>query len=113
MNNILLTASIFLISIAGFGQGTKTVKAFFVDYDTDSEIYSFEETNGEYISFNAATAEVLKSTPLKSNKMSGKAYLITYSTKVTTDEDEDEFEELTITKLQEIKLERDLDVDEE
>jgi|SaaInl6LU_22_DNA_1037377.scaffolds.fasta_scaffold09024_2 hypothetical protein len=112
MKQLILTASIFLISIAGMSQA-KTAKAFFSEYDSESETYSFEEANGDYLTFNYVDKEVLTKFALKSDKLIGKSFLISYSTKVVKDEEGYEYEELTITKLQEIKLERTISDDDE
>ena len=69
MKHIILTASIFLISVAGFGQNTKTLKAFYLEYDTDSEMFAFEEPDGGYFGFNYASADVLAKFPLKSTRV--------------------------------------------
>lgn len=105
MKQLILTASIFLISLVGIGQA-KTTKAFFSEYDAESETYSFEEANGDYLTFTSATDDVIAKFPIKSEKLIGKSYLVSYTTKLKKDEEGYEYEELTITKLQEIKLER-------
>lgn len=112
MKQLILTASIFLISIAGMSQA-KTAKAFFSEYDSESETYSFEVANGDYLTFNYVDKEVLTKFDLKSDKLIGKSFLISYSTKVVKDEEGYEYEELTIIKLQEIKLERTISDDDE
>lgn len=105
MKNILITASLVLFTLVGVSQ-TKTAKAFYSGYDSDEGTYSFEEANGDYLSFNSVSSEVLAKFPLTTNKLEGKAYLITYTVKVLKDDEGYKYEELTITKLQEIKLER-------
>ncbi len=105
MKQLILTASFFLISLVGISQ-TKTTKAFFSEYDSESETYTFEEPNGDYLTFNYADKEVLTKFALQTDKLIGKSFLISYSSKVAQDEEGYEYEELTITKLQEIKLER-------
>ena len=72
MKNILLTASLFVISLVGLSQ-TKTAKAFYSGYDSEEPSYSFEEANGDYLSFKNVTADVLNKFPLKTNKLEGKA----------------------------------------
>ena len=112
MKQLILTASIFLISIAGMTQA-KTAKAFFSEYDSESETYSFEEANGDYLTFNHVDKDVLTKFALKTDKLIGKAYLVSYTIKMMKDEEGYEYEELTITKLQEIKLERTVSDDDE
>lgn len=112
MKHIILTALLSLISVLGISQ-TNTAKAFFIEYDSDSKMYSFEEANGDYLSFDFVSKEVLTKFPINTSKLEGKAFLITFSKKITKDEYGDEYDELTITKLQEIKLEKESTDEEE
>jgi hypothetical protein len=105
MKQLILTTSIFLLSLTGMSQA-KTAKAFFAEYDSESSTYAFEEANGDYLVFNHVEKEVLTKFALQSDKLVGKAFLVTYTTKMLKDEEGYEYEEYTITKLQEIKLER-------
>ncbi|MEN8928158.1 MAG: hypothetical protein ABF242_02640 [Flavobacteriales bacterium] len=112
MKNLFLTAILSLVSLFGISQ-SNTVKAFFTDFDSESKIYSFESAEGDYLSFDFVAKDVLAKFPLNSSKLEGRSYLITYSTKTVKDEQGDDYDQLTITKLQEIKLVRTDEEEEE
>lgn len=112
MKNLLLSASIILISLAGISQ-TKTTKAFFVEYDKETKVYTFEDAEGDYLSFDFVQKEVLDKFPLQNNTFVGKSFTISYTIKVVMDEDGDEYDQYTITKMEETKLEKSIDDVEE
>jgi hypothetical protein len=102
-----------LISVVSFGQ-VKTMKAFYLGYESDMKVYSFEDQNENYVDFTHVNDDVLKKFDLKVEKHIDSAFLITYTiTGVGEKDSEDYYEELKITKLKSIVLKKTVDEGEE
>lgn len=103
MKNILIVLGIFISTIA-FAQDNKAT-AFYNGFDKENNVFVFEDADGSSIEFSEVKADVLKKFDLKSTKLNGQAFIITYIIK-EIEEDGDVYEENTITNLVETKLEK-------
>jgi hypothetical protein len=101
----LITLAVLIISTAGIAQEEQNLKAFYLGYNKEYKVYSFEDADGANIEFTEVKAEVLKKYDLLSPKFIDQAFNITYLVKELGDED-DYTEEYTIIFLKPTVLER-------
>lgn len=81
-------------------KNTETLKATYDGYEEG--IFYFSDDDDTY-EFKSADPKVLKAYDLMSEKYEGQDFNITYEIQKKTDEDEEEYEEWVITKLELIK----------
>ena len=101
----LITLAVLIISTAVTAQEELNLKAFYLGYNKEYQIYSFEDPDGTSIDFTEVKADVLKKYDLLSPKYIDVAFNITYLVKELGDED-DYTEEYTIIFLKPTVLER-------
>lgn len=94
---LIILVSMFISSVAIAQE--KTVKAFYTGYDEESQSYSFEDAEENYIEFQKVKSELIKKFKLKTAEFVNEAFLITYIVKEVGDDD-DTYEEYSIVKLQ-------------
>jgi len=78
-------------------KNTATLKATYDGYEDG--IYYFSDDDDTY-EFKNADPKVLKAYDLTSQKYEGQSFNITYEIQKKTDEDDEEYEEWTISKLE-------------
>ena len=102
---LIILVAMFVSTIAIAQE--RTLKAFYTGYDDESELYSFEDADGNYIEFNTVKSDFIKKFNLETPEFVDEAFLITYVVKSIGDEDDEDYsEELTIVKLQPTVLKR-------
>lgn len=89
----------------------RTLKAFYLGYDKESEVYSFEDADGTNIEFTKVESDVLKKFDLRTPELVDEAFLITYTVKEIGD-DEEYSEEYRIIFLKQTVLERNQESDD-
>ena len=104
MKNILFTLTTILISFVSLSQEI-TTKAFYKGYDSETNIYLFEDANENIIEFNEVAPKILTQFKLKTDDLIDKAYSISYVITEKEDEDGFVFEENKIIKLENTSLE--------
>ncbi len=104
--------TIFLLIVCIIGLNTnlfsqeQTLEAFFQGYDTEEKLYFFEDAYGDVVEFMEVKASLLKTYNLKSPKLVGKAYEITYIIEEIEEEDGFIYDKMIIVNLKPITLER-------
>ncbi len=68
------------ISSIGFAQ-TEFVEAFYMGYDKENQLFSFEDIDGNYLEFNTVSSNMLEKFDLKTPEFIDEAFRITYITK--------------------------------
>jgi hypothetical protein len=101
----LIVLAVMIVSTAGLAQDEQKLKAFYLGYDKEYQIYSFEDADGVNVEFTKVKSDVLKEYDLLSLKFIDQAFSLTYTVKEIGD-DEDYSEEYTLIFLKPTVLER-------
>lgn len=75
------------------------IKASFLGYDTEFNIYSFETEDGNYLDFGAVSSELVKKYGLSENSNRDKAFVVEYKVNEVEDEEGDVYEEFVLLKM--------------
>jgi hypothetical protein len=103
---LIIIIGVMFFSSIGFAQ-KRNVKAFYVGYDDDTQVYYFEDIDENFLEFNKVKSKVLKKFDLNTLEFVDEAFLITYIIERIGDEEEDDYYEgATIIKLKLIELVR-------
>ena len=101
----LLFVAVLSLNVATAQNDSQTITGTFEGYEGDAYSFAYIDEYGDEDSmfFTKITPEVLKSFDLKSSKLVGKKFQISYTIEVISETDEDgdtyEIEEKTITSL--------------